>query len=76
MDFDIAAIELATRRYREAAAALDAARTDLEAVVAQALREGGAEAEAAVAEATGWSPEQVREAAAAAEARNDGASGA
>lgn len=71
MSLDIAAIELATQRYREAAAALDAARTDLEAVVAQALREGGAEGEAAVAEATGWSPERVREAAAAAQARED-----
>ncbi|WP_245694538.1 hypothetical protein [Streptomyces abyssalis] len=69
MSFDIAALELATQRWREAAAALDAARTDLEAVVAQALREDGGEAEAAVAEVTGWSRERMREAVAAVDER-------
>ncbi|MGH3310894.1 MAG: hypothetical protein ACRDP3_09945 [Streptomyces sp.] len=55
-----AAVELAAKRYREAVAALDAARKDLETEAAEALREGGPEEEAAIADLTGWSPRQLR----------------
>jgi len=61
---DTSDLELAAQRYREAVAALDAARTDLETEAAEALRDSGPEGVAAVAEATGWSPEQLRELAA------------
>lgn len=63
MDTD-AALELAAQRYAEAAAALEAARKDLETEAAEALRRGGTGSEAAVAEATGWSPRELRELAA------------
>lgn len=67
---DTPALELAAQRHREAADALAAARTDLEIVAVQALREGGAEGERTVAELTGWSPAQLREIVARVERRD------
>lgn len=58
---DVPALELAAQRHREAADALAAARTDLEIVAVQALREGGEDGERTVAELTGWSPAELRE---------------
>lgn len=59
---DTTALDAATRRYRRAEAALDAARTELTAEVVALLRstdERGAQAE--VARRTGWSREQIRQ---------------
>ncbi|MCT9092822.1 hypothetical protein N4G70_28710 [Streptomyces sp. ASQP_92] len=58
---DTAKLELAARRYREAVAALNAARDDLQAETVAALRQDpkrGDQAEAA--RITGWTREQVR----------------
>lgn len=58
---DTHALELAAQRYRDAEAALDAARVDLQAQ-AIALREHREErgAQAQVARITGWTREYVR----------------
>lgn len=58
---DIAKLELAAQRYRDAEAALDSARTDLRAEVVSLLSstdERGAQAQ--VARITGWTREQIR----------------
>ncbi|MFH9403287.1 hypothetical protein ACH4JS_26580 [Streptomyces sp. NPDC017638] len=58
---DTHALELAAQRYRDAEAALDAARTDLQAEAVAALRqteERGAQAQ--VARITGWTREYIR----------------
>ncbi|MFE4857409.1 hypothetical protein [Streptomyces sp. NPDC056670] len=58
---DTAKLELAAHRYREAAAALDAARADLQAETVAALRQDpkrGDQAEAA--RITGWTREVIR----------------
>lgn len=58
---DTAKLELAAQRYREAEAALDAARTDLRTEAVAAMRQDpkrGDQAE--VARITGWTREQIR----------------
>ncbi|WP_031186834.1 hypothetical protein [Streptomyces sp. NRRL S-1896] len=58
---DTAKLELAAQRYREAEAALDAARADLRTEVVSLLNgteERGAQAQAA--RVTGWTREQIR----------------
>lgn len=58
---DTAKLELAAHRYREAEAALDAARTDLRAEAVAAMRQNpkrGDQVE--VARITGWTREQIR----------------
>jgi hypothetical protein len=58
---DIAKLELAAQRYREATAALDAARADLQAEAVAAMSDDpkrGDQAE--VARITGWTREQIR----------------
>jgi len=58
---DTTDLEAATRRYRKAEAALEAARADLQAVVVATLRstdERGAQAR--VATITGWTREHIR----------------
>lgn len=58
---DTAKLELAAQRYREAEAALDAARTDLQAealAFLQQTEERGAQA--TVVRVTGWTREYVR----------------
>ncbi|MGW2113773.1 hypothetical protein [Streptomyces zhihengii] len=58
---DTAKLELAAQRYREAEAALDAARTDLQAEAVAVLantEERGAQA--TVGRITGWSREYLR----------------
>ncbi|MYT74895.1 hypothetical protein ACN2WE_37275 [Streptomyces sp. cg28] len=59
---DVAKMELALQRYQDAVAALDAARTDLEAEAAAALRADDAVPEdwARVSELTGWSEQELR----------------
>lgn len=75
---DTAKLEKAAQRYRDAVAALDDARTDLQAEAVAAMRQDpkrGDQAE--VARITGWTREQIRllmkaaEAEAAAPARPD-----
>jgi hypothetical protein len=58
---DTAKLELAAQRYREAEAALDAARTDLQSealAFLQQTEERGAQA--TVVKVTGWTREHVR----------------
>lgn len=58
---DTAKLELAAQRYREATAALNAARTDLQAEAVSAMQQDpkrGDQAE--VARITGWTREQIR----------------
>lgn len=58
---DTAKLEVAAQRYREAHAALDAARADLQAEVVSVLSstdERGAQTQ--VARITGWTREQIR----------------
>lgn len=58
---DTAKLELAAQRYREATAALDAARADLQAEAVSAMQldpKRGDQAE--VARITGWTREQIR----------------
>jgi hypothetical protein len=58
---DTAKLELAAQRYREAEAALDAARKDLRAEAVEAMHQDpkrGDQAE--VARITGWTREQIR----------------
>jgi hypothetical protein len=58
---DTAKLELAAQRYREATAALKAARTDLQAEAISAMQQDprrGDQAE--VARITGWTREQIR----------------
>ncbi|MFJ4473203.1 hypothetical protein ACIP2X_37715 [Streptomyces sp. NPDC089424] len=69
---DTAKLELAAQRYREAEAALDAARTDLRAEAVAAMRQDpkrGDQAE--VARITGWTREQIRLLMKAAEQESD-----
>lgn len=55
-------LELALQRYQDATAALDAARTDLEAEAAAVLRSSEATPEdwAQVSQLTGWTEEELR----------------
>ncbi|WP_031189792.1 MULTISPECIES: hypothetical protein [Streptomyces] len=65
---DTAKLKLAAQRYREAEAALDAARADLRTEAVAAMRQDpkrGDQAE--VARITGWTREQVRQVMRAAE---------
>ncbi|MFD8567185.1 hypothetical protein [Streptomyces sp. NPDC057694] len=66
---DAAKMELALLRYQDAVAALDAARTDLEAEAAAALRAEDATPEdwLRVSELTGWSEPELRRLVAAAD---------
>ncbi|MGW1616363.1 hypothetical protein ACWCQZ_44345 [Streptomyces sp. NPDC002285] len=58
---DTAKLELAAQRYREAEAALDSARTDLQAEAVTFLRQTDERgAQAAVVKVTGWTREYVR----------------
>lgn len=58
---DTAKLELAAQRYRDAKAALDAARTDLQTEAVAALRQEGKRGDQAeVACITGWTREQIR----------------
>ncbi len=58
---DTAKLELAAQRYREAEAALDAARTDLQAEAVAFLRDTEERgAQATVVRVTGWTREYVR----------------
>jgi hypothetical protein len=58
---DTAKLELAAQRYREAEAALDAARTDLQAEAVAFLRQTDERgAQAAVVRITGWTREYLR----------------
>ncbi|MFJ4713843.1 hypothetical protein [Streptomyces sp. NPDC088785] len=59
---DAAKMELALQRYQDAVAALDAARTDLEAEAAAALRAEDATPEdwTEVSRLTGWDQQQLR----------------
>ncbi|MEV7470243.1 hypothetical protein AB0O20_27620 [Streptomyces kronopolitis] len=58
---DTAKLELAAQRYRDAEAALDAARTDLQAEAVAALRQTDERgAQATVVRITGWTREHVR----------------
>ena len=58
---DTAKLELAAKRYREAEAALDSARTDLQAEAVTFLRQTDERgAQAAVVKVTGWTREYVR----------------
>lgn len=69
---DTAKLELAAQRYREAEAALDAARADLRAEAVAAMRQDpkrGDQAE--VARITGWTREQIRLLMKAAERESD-----
>ncbi|MEV5612794.1 hypothetical protein [Streptomyces sp. NPDC052225] len=66
---DLTKTELALQRHRDAVAALDAARADLETEAAAALRSGDATPEdwARVARLTGWSEKELRRLVAAAD---------
>ena len=69
---DTAKLELAAQRYREAEAALDAARADLRAEAVAAMRQDpkrGDQVE--VARITGWTREQIRLLMKAAERESD-----
>lgn len=55
---DTAPLDQAAQRYREAEAALEAARTDLQAEAIAALRAGTKQAD--VARTTGWTREYLR----------------
>ncbi|MFF4746776.1 hypothetical protein [Streptomyces sp. NPDC001268] len=69
---DTAKLELAAQRYREAEAALDAARAGLRAEAVAAMRQDpkrGDQAE--VARITGWTREQIRLLMKAAEQESD-----
>lgn len=58
---DTAKLELAAQRYREAEAALDAARTDLQTEAVTFLKETDERgAQAAVVRVTGWTREYLR----------------
>lgn len=58
---DTAKLELAAQRYREAEAALDAARTDLQSEAVAFLREADERgAQATVVRITGWTREYLR----------------
>lgn len=58
---DTAKLELAAQRYREAEAALDAARTDLQAEAIAALAQTDERgAQATVVRITGWTREYLR----------------
>ncbi|MET7935024.1 hypothetical protein [Streptomyces sp. NPDC005322] len=58
---DTAKLELAAQRYREAEAALDAARADLQAEAIAVLRQTEERgAQATVARITGWTREHLR----------------
>ncbi|SEC03947.1 hypothetical protein SAMN04490357_1026 [Streptomyces misionensis] len=58
---DTAKLELAAQRYREAEAALDAARADLQAEAVAFLRETDERgAQATVVRITGWTREHIR----------------
>jgi regulator of protease activity HflC (stomatin/prohibitin superfamily) len=58
---DTAKLELAAQRYREAEAALDAARADLQAEALTFLRQTEERgAQATVVKVTGWTREYVR----------------
>lgn len=58
---DTAKLELAAQRYREAEAALDAARTDLQSEAVTFLRETDERgAQATVVRITGWTREYLR----------------
>jgi hypothetical protein len=58
---DTAKLELAAQRYREAEAALDAARTDLQAEALSFLQQTEERgAQATVVRVTGWTREYVR----------------
>ena len=58
---DTAKLELAAQRYREAEAALDAARSDLQAEAVTFLRQTDERgAQAAVVRVTGWTREYLR----------------
>lgn len=58
---DTARLEFAAQRYREAEAALDAARADLQAEALAALEQSDERGnQAAVARITGWTREYVR----------------
>lgn len=66
---DLAKMELALQRYQDSVAAVDAARADLEAEAAAALRSGDATPEdwADVGRLTGWSEQELRRLIAAAD---------
>jgi hypothetical protein len=58
---DTAKLELAAQRYREAEAALDAARTDLQAEAVAFLRQTNERgSQATVVRITGWTREYLR----------------
>ncbi|MFD7609742.1 hypothetical protein [Streptomyces sp. NPDC059828] len=58
---DTAKLELAAQRYREAEAALDAARVDLRSEAVAAMRQDPQRGDqAVVSRITGWSREQIR----------------
>jgi hypothetical protein len=58
---DTAKLELAAQRYREAEAAFEAARTDLQAEAVAFLQQTDERgAQAAVVRATGWTREYLR----------------
>ncbi|MGY0021503.1 hypothetical protein [Streptomyces sp. cg35] len=58
---DTAKIELALQRYQDAVAALDAARTDLEAEAVATLRSGDGSPEdwAQMSSLTGWTQQEL-----------------
>lgn len=58
---DTAKLELAAQRYRDAEAALDAARKDLRAEAVAAMRQDSKRGDQAeVARIAGWTREQIR----------------